>query len=189
MLNKRIICLYGGPGSGKSTTCAGLFYELKKRDFDCEMNREYIKEWVWEGRTVKDGDQTYLFAKSARKERLYMDAGIDIVITDSPLVLTHFYGMKYDSMEQSFNTSLVMLKHHHEYCKIKNYKVDHFFVERAKKYNPNGRFQTEKEAKQFDLDIKSMLGDLNIGYTNISTVEDILSYYKISQVGSGDDEV
>lgn len=48
MQTKRIICLYGGPGTGKSTTCAGLFYKLKIEGYNCEMNREYIKEWVWE---------------------------------------------------------------------------------------------------------------------------------------------
>ena len=67
---KVIVCLYGGPGTGKSTTGAALYARFKQADYNAEMNREYIKEWVWEGREVKPGDQTYFFAKQARKERL-----------------------------------------------------------------------------------------------------------------------
>jgi len=38
---KKIVCLWGGPGTGKSTTCAGLFSKLKQQKFNVEMNREY----------------------------------------------------------------------------------------------------------------------------------------------------
>ncbi len=37
---KKIICLYGGPGAGKSTTAAGVYHHLKMLGFNCEMNRE-----------------------------------------------------------------------------------------------------------------------------------------------------
>lgn len=140
---KKVICLYGGPGSGKSTTSADIFFKLKTAGYNCEMNREYIKDWVWEKRSVKNGDQTYFFAKQSRKERIYMQSEIEFIITDSPLVLTHFYGMKYDPYEQLFNTSLTMLKHHHGICKDLGY------------------------SKQYDRDIKEMLNALNIKYIDI----------------------
>lgn len=164
---KKIICLYGGPGTGKTTTMAGIFYKLKAMGFNCEMNPEYIKDWVWEGRGIKPGDQTYFFAKMARKERIYMDAEVDFIITDSPLILTHFYGLKYDQYEQKHNTSLMMLKNHHEICKDKGYKVDHFFLERVKSYNPEGRYQTEDEARTIDDEIKLMLGTFNIKHKDV----------------------
>lgn len=172
---KRIICLYGGPSCGKSTTCAGLFYNLKLAGYECEMNREYIKDWVWEKRTPQPGDQSYMFAKMARKERLYMANNIDFIITDSPLILTHFYGLKYDKFEQMFNTSLSMLKNHHEICKANGYKVDHFYINRAKKYSNTGRYQTEDEAKQYDKEIKDMLALLGIKYVNVSGDKDCVS--------------
>lgn len=168
---KRMICLYGGPGTGKSTTCAGLFYKLKMAGFNCEMNREYVKEWVWEGRDIKDGDQTYFFSKQARRERLYIQQGLDFVITDSPLILTHFYGLKYDPCEQKYNTSKSMLAHHHGFCKDNGYKVDHFFLTRKKEYNPAGRLQTEDEAKQYDVEIKGMLDSFGIKYYSIDADE------------------
>src|SRR5271156_5139176 len=88
---KKIVCLWGGPGTGKSTTCAGLFHKLKKLGLNVEMNREYVKDWVWEGREIISGDQVYITAKQARKEVLYMRKEMDIIITDSPLALTTFY--------------------------------------------------------------------------------------------------
>ena len=130
---KKIICLYGGPGSGKSTTCAGIFFLLKKKGFDSEMNREYVKNWVWEKRSIQDGDQTYFFSKMARNERIFMSNEIEYIVTDSPLILTHYYGLRYDKFEQISNTSLVMLKHHHAACKSLGYEVEHYFISRKNK--------------------------------------------------------
>lgn len=167
---KQIITLYGGPGSGKSTTCAGLFYEAKKAGINAEMNREYVKEWVWEGREIKPGDQTYFFAKQARKERQYMAQGMELIITDSPLVLTHFYGLKYDPFERDFNTSLQMLEQHHAVCKFYGYKVDHFLLARdAGPYLGSGRYQTEEESRQYDQEIEDLLNGLDIRFQKVPT--------------------
>lgn len=47
MRNKALIIdLIGGPGSGKSTTAAGLFYKLKKLGYNCEMSLEFAKDKV-----------------------------------------------------------------------------------------------------------------------------------------------
>ena len=173
MLNKRrIICLYGGPGCGKSTICAGLFYNLKKMHYECEMNREYIKDLVWQNQMPNDGDQSYFFAKMSRKERIYMAANIDFIITDSPLILTHFYGLRYDKFEQLFNTSLSMLKNHHSIWKENGYKVDHFLLNRVKKYSPLGRLQTEEEAREIDGEIEEMLQSFGIKYTKVDADDD-----------------
>jgi len=161
---KIVVCLYGGPGTGKSTVCAGLYAQFKQHDYNAEMNREYIKEWVWEGRKVKSGDQTYFFAKQARRERQYMENGIEAIITDSPLILTHFYGLKYDPFEREYNTSLQMLQQHHAICQHYGYKVEHVFLKRTKEYNPAGRYQSEEEAKQVDVEMKEMLDNLGIEY-------------------------
>ena len=46
-------------------------------------------------------------------------------------------------------------------------KVDHFFLERSKPYSEVGRFQTEEEALQCDVEIKQMLDDLSIKYKGV----------------------
>lgn len=176
---KKIICLYGGPGCGKSTLAAGLFYKLKIQGLTCEMNREYIKDWVWEGRQIKPGDQTYYFAKQARKERIYMENGVDVIVTDSPLILTHFYGLKYDKFEQKSNTSLIMLQHHHEVCKYYGYKIDHFLLTRTKPYDVKGRNQDFETAKQYDGEIEELLKNIGIKYQKIDTEDFELVLNKI----------
>lgn len=167
MKTKRIICLYGGPGSGKSTSCAGLYYFLKLDGYNIEMNREYVKDWVYEERKIEQGDQTYFFAKQSKKERLYIKRGLDFIVTDSPLLLAHFYGMIYDECEQKYNTSLMMLKNHHGFCKDHGYKTEHFFINRVKPYNPLGRFQDEEGARAIDGGIKTLLDNMSIKYYSV----------------------
>ena len=171
---KKIICLWGGPGTGKSTTCAGIYAKLKQLGYDSEMNREYVKDWVWEGRTILDGDQVYITSKQARSERIYMNSGLDFIITDSPLALSIYYGNKYDKYEREFGACGNIIKQHHSLCKDLGYKVEHFFLNRIKEYNPNGRFQTEDEAKLIDSELLQILKDLNINYETLNCDENVI---------------
>lgn len=173
MKTKRIVCLWGGPGTGKTTTSAEVFALLKKKNFDCELSREYIKDWVWEKRAVKPGDQTYLFAKQSRKERQYVENKLDYIITDSPLALCILYGRIHDPYEREFKACQTLLKAHHAFCKDNGYKTEHIFLVRKKQYNPNGRFQTEDEAKEIDNQCKDLLKELNINYVEFDCDEDV----------------
>jgi adenylate kinase family enzyme len=163
-LTKKIVCLWGGPGTGKSTTCSGIFNLLKKDGYNCEMNREYIKDWVWEGRKVLDGDQVYITAKQLRKEKIYIREGIDFIITDSPAALCTFYGDKYDKYEQQFNACKQIVKQHHQFCKDHGYKIEHYFLVRTKAYNQAGRLQDEVTAISFDIEIKKFMDEYPINY-------------------------
>lgn len=181
---RKIICLYGGPGSGKSTTCAGLFYYFKRSGLSCEMNREYVKPWIWEGRSILEGDQPYFFAKSSRNERVLMKAGLDVIVTDSPLLLTHYYGLKYDPQERANCTSLVMLKHHHDICKGLGYSIDHYFIRRTKQYDVRGRLETEEQARKVDDELRSLLDGLQIAWEEVAgedAAEEIFSRYSIDR--------
>ncbi len=181
---KKIICLYGGPNSGKTTCMHGLTYHFKKNGVTAEENPEYVKDWVWEDRKIRPGDQTYFFAKMARNERIYMENEVSVITTDSPLILTHFYGLKYDRFERESNTSLIMLKHHHEVCKYYGFTVDHYVVNCNKPYDTKGRYQDEKTARSFDKEIEDLLIDTGIKYQKISedgsdkVVEKILKNYE-----------
>lgn len=164
----KIVCLWGGPGTGKSTTAAAVFAKLKKLGYNAELQREYVKNWVWEGRSIKPGDQTYIFCKQARVERQYMDNGLDFIISDSPMALSILYGRLHDPYEQQFAACELLLKQHHAYCKDKGYKVDHIFLKREKSYNPAGRFQSESEAKEIDTQCINLLEQLGINYISLS---------------------
>lgn len=49
-IKTRVITLWGGPGSGKSTMAAEIYARLKRQLCNVEMVREYVKGWAWEGR-------------------------------------------------------------------------------------------------------------------------------------------
>ena len=46
MTKTLIINLIGGPCSGKSTIASGLFYNLKKLGYNCELALEFAKDKV-----------------------------------------------------------------------------------------------------------------------------------------------
>lgn len=141
-----VINLFAGPGSGKSTLMAGIFSNLKNRGINCEMAPEYAKEKTWEASKILD-NQIYVFAKQHHRIiRLLGD--VDVIITDSPLLLSLYYG---NNNTKEFRDLILS-----EFNTMANIN---FFVERVKPYNPKGRSQTEEEARQIDLEIKKILSD------------------------------
>ena len=87
----KVINLFGGPGSGKSTTAAGLFYFMKLQHLNVELVTEYAKDLLWSGRLQNLLDQQeYIFAKQNHK--LHRLRGkVDFAITDSPILLSYAY--------------------------------------------------------------------------------------------------
>lgn len=142
----KIINLYGGPGSGKSTTAAGLFNLLKLNGIKAEMSLEYAKDCVWEERTKLLEDQLYIFAKQHRRLLRLKTHKLEYVITDSPLLLSLIYG-KGES--QAFK----------DLVKERFYNFDNLniFLRRVKPYSFYGRGQSEGEAKELDVEILDML--------------------------------
>lgn len=148
-----LINLYGGPCSGKSTICAGLFYELKKRGYDCEMALEFAKEKVWDESYKILEDQIYIFGKQYHKiKRLY--GKVDIVISDSPLLLNIWY----DKSENKIFKELVL-------DRLQEFSHQDFFISRGEDYNENGRIHTLQETKQIDEGLKKLLEESKIDYT------------------------
>ena len=150
---KKIINLYGGPGSGKSTTAADLYAIAKKDSINTELVREYIKNWVWEGREIQPGDQVYVAAKQSKLERVCFNK-VDLIITDSPMLLTHYYEDKYDD---TFPVCEFIIKKHEELSERCGYASEHIFLTRTKEYNPKGRYQNKEEAIEIDSELKSLL--------------------------------
>ena len=70
----KVINLFAGPGSGKSTTAAGLFYHLKTMNKKVEYVSEYAKDLIYENRFERLNDYLYMLAK--QHHRLYRLKGI-----------------------------------------------------------------------------------------------------------------
>lgn len=147
-----VVNLYAGPGSGKSTTAAGVFFELKSRGINCELATEFVKDLVWEERHKAISNQVYIFAKQQHRIARLLGE-VDVIVTDSPLLLTLVYGKPEDAALK--NLALV------EHNKLWTFNC---FIKRNKEYNPKGRWQTYAEARDLDRSIADMLDRNKVPY-------------------------
>ena len=158
MKKTKIINLFGGPGSGKSTITSGIFYELKKRNIECDIPYEFPKLVAWENNHSQISDQLYIFANQHRGiVRAY--GKVDFIILDSPILLSlaykDGYGNEYPSnlYNKSFDKMVVDI--------FSQYQNINFFLKRNEDgFQQSGRFQSYEESLEFDEKIKGIL-DMN----------------------------
>ena len=153
--NTLIVNILGGPGSGKSTTRAALFAKLKLLGYNCEEATEWCKAKVYEKNAYVFTDQLYIFSKQ-RKSLLQMINDVDIIVTDSPIILSALYEEPYDSMHAELYA--------YEFSRFNNLNI---FLNRVKPYNHIGRHQTEIEAKKVDAILVQMLDNMRIRCYNV----------------------
>ena len=96
-----VINFYGGPGSGKSTAAAGLFYNMKIAGYSVELTDEFAKECVWEGNIPMLADQLWVLGHQHRKI-LRLSDKVDYIITDSPVLLSPIYRERYGESIYSY---------------------------------------------------------------------------------------
>ena len=170
----KVVNLYGGPGTGKSTTAGALFAEMKYRGVNCEYIQEYAKDKAWEFGTNHLGvpkvfqAQEYIFGKQHFRMRRCA-ADVDLIITDCPL----FLGLVY--MPDDFPIPSLRSAIREAYDMYDNLDI---FLVRTKPYNTKGRFQTEDAAKTLEGVVKTMLDKQGVPYSVIeagrSAVEQII---------------
>lgn len=153
-----VINLFGGPGVGKSTTAAGVFSILKLHDVECELIPEYAKDLVWEERHKTFKDQQYLFAKQHHRLWRIKDR-VDVAITDCPLMLSPIYGNRYGVTNPGFEVNVVEV--------VNSFRNKNIILNRTKKYNSNGRNETEDQAKEVDNMIKRSLEENKMPWVDV----------------------
>lgn len=143
-----IINLFGGPGTGKSTTAAGVFAFLKWKGVNCEMALEYAKDCVWDkSRNLLD-NQIFVFGQ--QHHRIWRLLGqVDVVISDSPLL----HSVIYDSSENPHFSKMVTEEHR----RLLNLNI---FLVREKPYQQIGRLHTEEQAREIDQKTRQLLESL-----------------------------
>lgn len=161
-----VINLFAGPGSGKSTTCAGVFNKLKLAGINCEMALEYAKDKVWEKSFHTLDNQIYVFGKQLHRLWRLKDQ-VDIIITDSPLL----FSILYDKSSNDKFRELVL-------DQFNQFNNINYFIERDQSYNPKGRMQTMEESMQLDSRIKEILGEYNIPCTYVAEKNDKWTMFK-----------
>lgn len=152
-----VINLFAGPGAGKSTGAAYIFSQLKMLGINCEYISEFAKDKTWEGNLFALSCQEYVFGKQSY--RLFRCADkVDVIITDSPIILSIIYNHD-EVLGEDFNN--VVLK------KFNSYNNLNYFIKRDKPYQPIGRNETENEAKNIDNTIKDFLASKDVDFCEI----------------------
>ena len=141
-----VVNLFGGPAAGKTTMAAGLFCLLKMHGVECELVTEFAKDLVWEERYNTLKNQQYIFGKQFHKTWRLLNK-VDVIITDSPLLLSVIYVPK--EVVASFTTNVTDT--------INTLDNLNIIVNRNNKYSSKGRVQNEEQAKEIDTVIKQKL--------------------------------
>jgi hypothetical protein len=95
----------------------------------------------------------YVTGKQAFKiSRCYGE--VDVIITDSPIRLGYTYAIAQN--RPKLGEAIL-----EEADLYKDSSID-IFLKRVKPYNPNGRNQTEDEAKQIDIEMRKALEDQKV---------------------------
>lgn len=143
----RVINFFAGPGSGKSTSAAGLFFLMKTQGYNVELVTEYAKDVTWEQHMFILSDQVAITGEQNRRLNRLIGK-VDYAITDSPLLLGLAYlPQKYVPSYPTFVQELF-----NSYDNFLN-----IFVYRVKPFNQRGRNQNELEAIEKDNQIKQIL--------------------------------
>jgi hypothetical protein len=153
----KVINLFGGPGSGKSTTAAGLFYQMKLEHRNVELITEYAKELVYSDRvSFLNSKQEYVFAKQNLRQFILRDK-VDWAITDSPLLLSLIYPQIYNTSPGSHFDAYVIET-------FNQYDNVNFFLERPETFSGVGRVQNIEESIRVDNMIIDALDKAGIKY-------------------------
>jgi len=172
----KLVNLFGGPGIGKSTIAAGIFYKLKKKHISSNNPYEFPKTLAWDKNYPAIQDQLYVFANQHRG--IAQSYGkVDYIIIDSPILFSTIYHSYYTKgypaqfYGDSFHKMLVDL--HNKYDNI------NILLERAEgSHNEEERFQDMKQSLEIDVLCKDILYKHDIPYHTVkvgkNTVKDIL---------------
>jgi len=174
----RRINLFGGAACGKSITATNVRAQLGFRGCDIELVDEVIKEWTYIPRIPKDCDSFFLQASQIQKEDIRLRAGVDLIVSDSPLLLQYFYAW-YHKVPLQEPMRLAALEFEELYPSL------NIFMDREDKfYNEVGRYEKLDEAKKIDDLIKDILVKNDTSFTSFSCLDqDGIIEYIISRIG------
>lgn len=167
----RRICLYGGPGAGKTVEAAKIFAAMKIQHRKIELVQEWIKMWAYEKKAPESFDQVYIFSKQQRAEdRVLRQHRVDYIVSDSPIFLSACYAKKFQT--PGWRQLMELSDIFDEYFPPLHINV----LRGSKPYDPEGRYQTEQQAHEIDAFVKQQLVETGKPFYSFETVEiDVLN--------------
>ncbi|HYE73701.1 MAG TPA: AAA family ATPase, partial [Blastocatellia bacterium] len=152
----------------KSTLAAEIFSKLKQQGKNAELVREYAKEWAWQQRKIKPIFQLHLLGEQSwRESQLY--GNVEYIVTDSPLLLSPFYEQHYGDSRVTHSAAFEFMKA----AENEGVEYEHFFIVRHKPYMQAGRFETEAQARDVDVQLQQFLRDNSIPYSLIAVSDEL----------------
>lgn len=165
----RRVNIIAGPGRGKSTLAASLFSEFKNNSkLTVELVTEFVKPWAYIGRVPKCFDQVFITASQMHAESIPLEAGVDLIITDSPLFLGGYYASK------GLRSTIFDLASKFEVV----YPSINIVINWKKPYVQTGRFQSEIEADNIHKELLGMARSL----PNLLIYNDTIPAYHLMKV-------
>jgi len=173
MKKTKIINLFGGPGSGKSTTASGIFNRMKLSGCSVELVQEFAKDLVWQKRWSELNNQVYVTAIQYQRQAALIDK-VDYIVTDSPVLLGQIY-----TPENYFSHWNPLVKEMFDSFDNINFVL----TRKPNTYDSDGRRENEDSAKDVDIRIVAMLDELSVEYNTIESgnIDAVFRICKYSQ--------
>lgn len=164
MMSTIFVNIYGAPGAGKTTAAYCLTGLLKKRGIHAEYVREAIKWRIYrntdhEGRIKQD-----LLMAEQLDDLLTLNGKVDVVVTDSPLLMQCAYHDEHNSSPSLTKRTIELVN------EFDNFNV---LLQRTHVYDPRHRYQTEEQAEEKHHQIIKLLDDNNQNYVIVPTHQDV----------------
>jgi len=157
----KVINIFAGPGCGKSTTAAGVFYELKKMNKNVEYVSEYAKDLIYENRFERLND--YLYVLAEQHHRLYrLRNKVEYVICDGSFLLGYIHCNKNSIYDKKLFKKFVLDIFNH-------YDNSNYFLDRKDiTYQTTGRKESLDEAISLDKKLMKLFIKEKILFKNLS---------------------
>lgn len=148
-----IVNLFGGPGDGKSTNAAFLFFQLKMAGYRCELITEFAKDKTYEKNETALSDQIYVFAnQNYRLNQIIKNEKLDVIVTDSPLLIGLIHNHE-EHTKEALATLIRAAFDNHDNFNIFLTPID------PDEYQAYGRDESAEEASELSAQLYDLFGD------------------------------
>lgn len=154
----RRINVFAGPGCGKSTFTAFLYWRLKRDGYNAELMGEYVKAWAYERKERRPLDQIIVFSEQFKLEHEMLSNDGVVIITPCPLYLISAYS-KFVGFDGHYQLTQLA------YIVEQRFPSFNIFLQRNDcPYDETGRWESYEEACQLDTDLRCYLEDNNVEF-------------------------